>query len=133
MALVVGDEVARARALGDETLQVCPSVLFGTVMVVTTGPPATVDVLWENGAVAEGVPPTLLDKIDGTESPQDVVTFTDGTGGVISPEYQGVVVRRYSRQNNGADAAPQFVLARSISSGQTWEALASAVEAVPGR
>lgn len=123
MSLVAGDEVALIRKPG-VTLGVSGNVLFGTVADVSSD----TDVVWENGETSEGVPGTVLDKIVGESSAEaKVATFSD-----LSPEYQCVVVRRYTRQTNGAGDTTSYTLLRSIATGQLYEALSSSVSFLNG-
>jgi hypothetical protein len=124
MALTDLDQVALARVLADSTLAARGNVLFGIVIGA-----AGASVLWENGELTLGLTPaTILDKIVGVNADQRVVTFTDGTGGVNSPAYRGTIVRRYTRQLNGADTIVSFTLIRLLSNGQLMEVPSSAVD-----
>jgi hypothetical protein len=130
MALLLGEEVALHRDTTYSTLAASGQVLFGIVM----DPAGPIKVQWQNGQYSDALVATELDKILGLSgSTQQVVTFNDATDGIDSPEYQGVVVRRYSRQREGAGATVVYVLIKLLSSGEYLEVLASAIREVSGR
>lgn len=129
MAIAAGDQVALHRAAG-VTLGALGNVLFGICIDASSGR----DIVWENGNVSDAVPEASLDKIasDGDSQPQKLVTFTDAPSGVNSPEYRCVVVRRYSRDPAGGGTPVDYVLMKSLASGQLYESPAAAVVALDG-
>ncbi len=127
MAIAAGDEVALARNPAKATLAVRGNVLFGLALNTD------VDVIWENGQQSDAVVTTQLDKILGTDNPLGggkVVTFVDSGGDNKSPEYRCVVVRGYSRQLNAVGDVTEYVLMKSLASGQLYEVLETQVEVV---
>jgi hypothetical protein len=131
MAIVAGDEVALIMDSSFATLGRRGNVLFGIANVVTS--PTDIDVLWENGQLSEGLIAAILDKIlPLVNAEQAVYTFTDGSGGVNNPAYQGVVVRTYSRNPAGTGSATPFTLLRSVSDGQLYEVPTAARQIVQG-
>ncbi len=128
MALANGDEVALARDLTGQSLSVRGKVLFGLVNAS-----AGTDVLWENGVLAQGIAAaTMLDKIVGQNAPQSRVTFTDGSDGLGSPSYSGTIVRRYTRQLNGASTTASYTLVR-LDNGEYVEVPTTAIQVLEGQ
>jgi len=123
MAIAAGDEVALIR-LSTSTLGSRGNVLFGIV----TDASSNCNVVFENGQYVEGIPPTSLDKITGQDSTDASVAIFSSD----SPEYRSVIVRRYTRQTNGAGATTAYTLLRSLASGQMYEALTSEVTELAG-
>ena len=123
MALVVGDEVALIRTAGD-TLGALGNVLFGRVTDVASD----TEVLWENGELTQGIPGSVLDKIVAeTDAEAKVAAFSD-----LSPAYQAVVVRKYTRQTNGSGTITSYTLLRAIQTEQLYEALSTTVNYLNG-
>jgi len=111
---------------------------FGIVQALGMG--ATVDVLWEDGRVVTAVPNTALDKIGAPDSGvvasfQGFVLKTDPgvAAQAESPEYQGVDVTFYTRDNAAAGTPTDTLCLMLTNAGLYRELLASTLKVVGGR
>jgi len=147
MALVVGDIVSMSleayenlNGLLGPLVQAQPP-RFGRV-AAADGPPATiVDVLWDDGRFEEDIPVVALDKIDSPDAGivatlQGFVLKTNPSvvAQAESPEFQGIAIAFYTRDNNGAGTPTEtLVLMRLNFFGTYRELLASTLQVATGR
>lgn len=152
MALVVGDVVSMSQfdwlnlsgLLGP--LEQAQPPKFGIVTATDVGPPATVDVLWEDGrndnaAAGTDIPIVALDKINVPDAGlvatlQGFVLKTNPSTAAQaeSPEFQGIAVTFYTRQKAGTGTVSDTLcLMRLNFSGTYRELLASTLQVVAGR
>jgi len=127
MALANGDRVAYAQPVSAVSYANRDGNFVFGIICDATG----VDVLWSNGTFAQGILNTTLDKI-GDASSSNIGKVVN-VSGAESPELTGIVVRVYSRQNNGAGAETSYTLIRLLLTGQLIEVPTSSVEPVLGR
>jgi len=117
---------------------------FGVVAAGAGGPPfTTVSVLWEDGRLTASLPVAALDLIGAPDAGvvtdlQGFVLMTDPTTSAQaeSPEYQGVAVTFYTRQNGDpgiTDPTETLCLMRTNFFGTYRELFASTLRVVPGR
>ena len=105
-------------------------------------PPTTVDVLWEDGRVSAAIPVAALDLIGAPDAGpvadlQGFILRTNPATAALaeSPEYQGIAVAFYTRQNgDGVVTDPTETLClMKLNAGTYRELLASSLEVVTGR
>jgi len=117
---------------------------FGIIADGAGGPPfTTVDVLWEDGRLTADIPVRALDLIGAPDAGdvtrlQGFVLKTDPSAAAQaeSPEFQGIAIDFYTRQNgDGIVASPTgtLVLMRLNFFGTYRELLASTLQVVSGR
>jgi hypothetical protein len=116
---------------------------FGIVAAGTGGPPFTsVDVLWEDGRLTTAIPVAALDLIGVPDAGvvgnlQGFILKTDPTTAAQaeSPEYQGIAVNFYTRQNgDGTVTDPTETLClMKLNEGTFRELLASSLTVAAGR
>jgi hypothetical protein len=112
---------------------------FGVVTATDTG---VVDVLWEDGSLVADIPVLALDLIGPPDagvvaSLQGFILKTDPSveAQQESPEYQGIAVTFYTRQNgDGTVASPTETLCLMKINAETYrEVLASTLTVAAGR
>ena len=120
---------------------------FGVVAALNGGnPPTSVDVLWEDGrfdnaADSTDIPVAALDKIGApnagvVDTLQGFFLKTDPSVGAQaeSPEFQGIAVALYTRQNAGTGVVTETLcLMRENFAGTYRELLASTLQVAAGR
>lgn len=116
---------------------------FGIVADGAGGPPfTTVDVLWADGRLTADIPVRALDLIGAPDAGvvtalQGFVLKTDPStpAQAESPEYQGVAIDFYTRQNgDGVVTDPTATLClMKLNAGTYRELLASTLQVVAGR
>lgn len=112
-----------------------------TFGIVATDPNAgNVAVLWANGRYVAAIPTTALDKVGlpdsgtvGTLQGFVLKTNPATASQAESPEFQGVAVMFYTRDNNGAGTPTETLVLMKTNAGLFRELLASALTVVAGR
>ncbi len=151
MAFVAGDVVSMTQfddldqnGLLGPLVQAQPPK-FGVVTTPNSGPPATVDVLWEDGRFdnasdSTDIPVAALDLIGAPDATvvgnlQGFVLRTDPS--VVSqeesPDYQGTAVTLYTRDKAAAGAPSETLCLMRLNTETYRELFASALIPVAGR
>ena len=129
MALSNGDIVAYHQPNANTTYDVRDGEFLFGVVDDATG----TDVLWSDGTFSSSITAAnSLDQIVSVSQPAligKVVSMGDG----FSPEYQGIVLRTYSRDLNGGGSAATFALVELLSTGRKIEVRSALLFPVVGR
>ena len=129
MPLSNGDIVAYHQPNANITYDVRDGEFLFGVVDDATG----TDVLWSDGTFSSTITAAnSLDQILSVSQPSligKVVAMGDG----FSPEYQGIVLRTYTRDLNGAGSAVAFALVELLSTGRKIEVRSSLLVPVTGR
>jgi len=126
MVLAAGNEVAYTQTGASYGLRNA-SFAFGIIVDDSADP--LFDVLWENGTRSDGIPGLQLDKIEAVGALPAGLVVSVGN----SPEYYGILVRAYNRDNNDAGVLVPVGLVRLLSSGQLLEVPFASIDTVTGR
>lgn len=148
MALIAGDIVSMSlEAYENQNGLLGPLVQaqpprFGRVATANGGPPATTaDVLWDDGRFEQTIPVLALDKIEAPDAGvvatlQGFVLKTNPSAAAQaeSPEFQGIAIAFYTRDNNGAGTPTETLCLMRLNFFGTYrELLASTLQVVTGR